>query len=124
MTPAKYRVTENTEGYQLQNDTYIFMQISQGEAKRLLWALPAAAEQDDPGIDPSPDPDEEGEDDGPVTVQLTLVMDRDGTTPSAIELSRVTDGQPAVYHTLGGQRIDRPVAPGIYISNGRKIVVK
>ena len=45
------------------------------------------------------------------------------TVITGIRLQRV-DGDDAAYYTLGGQRVDRPTSKGIYIHNGRKVIVK
>ena len=34
------------------------------------------------------------------------------------------DGKPAVVYTLQGQRVTAPTKPGVYVVNGKKLVVK
>jgi hypothetical protein len=44
--------------------------------------------------------------------------------PTFIESLEPVEGERAVWHTLSGQRIEAPVKAGIYIRNGKKVVVK
>jgi hypothetical protein len=48
-----------------------------------------------------------------------------GDLPSAIRIAQDVPGDDEVYYTLGGQRLQRqPVRSGVYIRNGKKIIVK
>lgn len=48
-----------------------------------------------------------------------------GDLPSAIRIAQDVLGDDEVYYTLGGQRLQRqPVRSGVYIRNGKKIIVK
>lgn len=48
-----------------------------------------------------------------------------GDVPSAIRIPQTVSGDNDVYYTLGGQRLQyKPVLPGIYVRNGKKILVK
>jgi hypothetical protein len=48
-----------------------------------------------------------------------------GDVPSAIRIPQTVSGDNDVYYTLGGQRLQgQPVQPGIYVRNGKKIMVK
>lgn len=42
---------------------------------------------------------------------------------TGISLQKVSEQDPAFY-TLGGQRVPKPTVPGIYVSKGRKVIVK
>ena len=49
----------------------------------------------------------------------------DGDTPSAIRIPLAAPDDSDSYYTLGGQRLQgQPVQPGIYVRNGKKIMVK
>jgi hypothetical protein len=58
-----------------------------------------------------------------VCVKLgSLVGETDGTT--GIRELMMNDGETDVWYNLKGQRIDTPTKNGLYIHNGRKVVVK
>lgn len=65
------------------------------------------------------------------TISVTLPAGDEGllvtltrTNISAIEDVSVDGQRPTVYYNLQGMRVDRPTAPGIYIANGKKVLVK
>lgn len=53
-----------------------------------------------------------------------VFLSEDGETPSAIDDIMLDDNANDVWHTLQGVRIPRPTHRGIYLRNGKKIVVK
>ena len=52
--------------------------------------------------------------------RLMITFD-DGTTTGIVNLNTVSDNR---YYNLRGQRVENPVKGGLYIVNGRKVVVK
>ena len=53
-----------------------------------------------------------------------LPMDNGGTTTGIDGIETTGSEKDAAYYTLGGIRVTKPLAKGIYIHNGKKIVVK
>lgn len=52
---------------------------------------------------------------------LTLIFDDGTTAVSEVETLPTTDGD-AVY-TVNGVRVEHPTAKGIYIQNGKKVMI-
>lgn len=129
VSPATYRITEAAEGYQLRNDTYVFTSIAPptGLPQTVLRAVVRDAEPtiDDDELDDGDNDDEEEEEEyGPITLLMSLVMERDGTIPSGIEATLAPTDAAMPCHTLSGQRVTRPTLPGVYVVKGKKVVVK
>ncbi len=56
---------------------------------------------------------------------IFLSFIENGEAPTAILLPQAYSGEKDVYYTLTGQRLpQRPVMPGIYVRNGKKILIK
>lgn len=56
---------------------------------------------------------------------IFLSFIENGDAATAILLPQAYSGEKDVYYTLSGQRLEqRPVMPGIYVRNGKKILVK
>ena len=51
-------------------------------------------------------------------------VEYDGEIPAGINDLTVTSSAPRRFYNLNGQRVDRPVKKGLYIVNGRKILMK
>jgi hypothetical protein len=57
------------------------------------------------------------------TRSLTIVGGGEGTTGIRNFAPALSEGE-GVWHNLNGQRIERPTARGIYVKNGKKVVIK
>ncbi|MBQ4277205.1 MAG: hypothetical protein II750_03810 [Bacteroidaceae bacterium] len=54
---------------------------------------------------------------------INFVIDDD--TPTAIsDMAGATNAANDAYYTVGGVRVEKPAAPGIYIKNGKKVLIK
>ena len=56
------------------------------------------------------------------TLRVKLVEPKEDLT--GINDVKVNSDQPDVYYNLRGVKIEKPTKPGIYIRNGKKIVIK